>query len=135
MRAVGHRRLMLEPRLRHLEGADHAQEHLPALDGLHPAGGEVLAVPDAVHLVDDGTRHVARPQEVGVQRVRQPGLHRPARGDQRLADDLAPEHRLPAEVARRPAEEVDLQRLEVEQAERIVQGGTRVGHGHLRRPP
>src|SRR5215831_3187162 len=86
-----HRCLVLEPRLGHLKRADHAQEHLAALDGLHPARGEALAVADPVDLVDDGAAHVARPQEVSVQRVRPAALDRPARGDQRLPDDLSSE--------------------------------------------
>jgi hypothetical protein len=130
-RNLGHQGLVLEPRLGRLEGADHAQERLSTLDGLDPARGEALPVPDPVHLVDDGVAHVAGPQEVGVERMRQALLDGAAPRDQRLADDLPAEDRLPADVARLAPEEVHLQRLQVKQPEQIVERGPHLGHGHL----
>ena len=47
------------------------EDRLSVLDGDHAAGGEGPAVADAVDRVDDGRARVARPQEVGVQGVRE----------------------------------------------------------------
>jgi hypothetical protein len=66
-----------------------------------------------------------------MERVRQAPFHRPARGDQRLADDLSSEDGLPTEVPGLATEEVHLERLEVEQPEQIVERGPNLGHGHL----
>ena len=66
-----------------------------------------------------------------MERVRQSSLHGPARGDQRLTDDLSPEDGLPAEVPGLAPEEVHLQRLEVEEPEQIVERRPHLGHGYL----
>ena len=47
-------------------------------------------------------------------------------GDQRLADHLAAEHALPAGLRAAAAEQIVLERLEVEDGEQVVDGG---GHG------
>ena len=99
------------------------------LDGLDAAGGEAAAIADALDVVDDGPRGVAGEQEVPVQRV-----HRPARVDrarrrhQRLAQHLAAEDALPALVAAGAAEQVVLQRLEVEGGEESVQRALAARH-------
>ena len=108
------------------------------LDGLHAPRREAAAVADAVDLVDDRRGHVARQQEVGMQRVRHAALDRAARGDHRLADHLAAEDAASAEIARDAAEEIFLQRFEVEHREQVGQhlrgrevgqgGGAHVGH-------
>src|SRR5580704_3358187 len=46
-----------------------------------------------------------------------------AGGDQRLADHLAAEHPLPARLRRAAAEQVHLQRLEIENVEDFLDGG------------
>ena len=92
------------------------------LDRLHAPGGEALAVADGVDLVDDRPRHVARQEEVGVQRVGLAALHRAARGHQRLPDHLPAEHRAAAEVCALSAEEVDLELLQVELPDELLQG-------------
>ena len=60
-----------------------------------------------------------------MQRVHLPArvFDRAGRGDQRLTGDLAAEHALAALVGRAAAEDVDLDRLEVEQLDEIVEGG------------
>src|SRR2546430_4648377 len=102
----------------------HGENRLPVLDGDHAAGGEALAVADAVDLVDDRHLGVAGEQEIGVQRVRRPpgDVHRAAGGDQRLPDHLSAEHALPTDLWRTPTEQVYLELLEIEDGEEIVNG-------------
>ena len=86
--------------------------------------GEALAVADAVDVVDDRHLGIARQQEIGVHRMRRPaGLDRAHRGDQRLADHLAAEHALPAGLRRAAAEQVHLERFEIEDVEQVLDGG------------
>ena len=87
---------------------------MPVLAGGDAAGGEALAVPDAVDIVDDGYLGIARQQEIGVHRMRRPAFHRAHGGDQCLSDHLPAEHPLPPGLRREAAEQVDLQRLEIE---------------------
>src|SRR5579862_2909934 len=96
------------------------------MDRLDVAGGEALAVADAVDLVDDRHFGIAAEQEIGVQRMRRPRgdvLDGAAGGHQRLADYLAAEHPLPARLRRAAAEQVHLQRLEIENVEDFLNGG------------
>ena len=91
--------------------------------------GEALAVAHAVDVVDDRHLGIAGQQEIGVHRMRRRGrLDRAHRRDQRLADHLAAEHALPADLRRAAAEQVDLELLEIEDGEQVVDGG-----GHRRR--
>ena len=59
-----------------------------------------------------------------MQRVHEAGrvVDRAGRGDERLAGDLAAEDPLAVLVRRAAAEDVDLDRLEVEQGDEIVEG-------------
>ncbi len=91
--------------------------------------GEALAVADAIDVVDDRDLGIARQQEIGVHGMRRAALDRAHGGDQRLPDHLAAEHALPADLRRAAAEQVHLQRLEIEDVEQILDGG---GHGGLR---
>ena len=76
-----------------LEGRDHRQDRLSALQRVRAAGAERTAVPQPLDGERDGFAHVAGAQEVAVQGVRQPGLgHRAARGEERLREHLAAEH-------------------------------------------
>jgi hypothetical protein len=90
------------------------------LDRDHAPGREALAVADAVDLVDDRHLGIAAEQEIGVQRMRLAVLHGAAGRDQRLADHLAAEHPLPAVLGRAPAEQVHLERLEIEGCEEFL---------------
>src|SRR5690606_5374568 len=93
-----------------------------------PPGGERAAVADAVDLVEHRALGVAGPEEVGVQRVDVAlGVDRAGRGDERLAGHLAAEDALAVLVRRDAAEDVDLDRLEVEQLHQIVD--CILGHG------
>ena len=92
--------------------------------------GEALAVAHAIHVVDDRNLGIARQQEIGVHGMRRAaGLDRAHGGDQRLADHLAAEHALPADLRRAAAEQVYVQLFEIEDAEQFLDGG---GHGGLR---
>ena len=69
-----------------------------------------------------GTAGIARPQEIGVQRMRRAAVDGAAGRDQRLADHLPAEHALPADLRARAAEQILLERLEVEDGEKLVEG-------------
>jgi hypothetical protein len=66
--------------------------------------GEALAVPHAIHVVDDRNLGIARQQEISVHGMRRPALDRAHGGDQRLPDHLAAEHTLPADLRAAAAE-------------------------------
>ena len=70
------------------------EDRLAVLDRDDAARGEAAAVADAVDLVDDRDARIAGPQEVGVQRVREPAFDGAARGHQRLSRHLAAEDAL-----------------------------------------
>ena len=96
------------------------------LDRHHASRGEALAVTDAVDLVDDRHFGVAGEQEIRVQRMRRPAGHvvdGAAGRDQRLANHLAAEHPLPADLGRAAAKQVHLERLEIEDGEKVLNGG------------
>ena len=121
--ATGHRRLVVLPWLVHVEAGLQVEDGPAVLDGDDAAGGEALAVADAVHLVEDRHGGVAWPQEVGVEGVDQPaGLHRAGGRHQRLAGHLPAEDPLAVLVGRDAAEDVDLDRFEVEQGDEVVEG-------------
>jgi len=98
------------------------------LDRDHPAGGEALAIADAIDLVDDRHLGVAGEQEIRVQRMGRPAGHvdGAAGRHQRLADHLSTEHALPPHLRRAAAKQVHLERFEVEDSKQILNGG---GHG------
>ncbi len=84
-RDVGHRHLVVEAALLDLERGGHGEDRLAMLDGDDAAGGEALAVADAVDLVDDRHRGIAGAHEIGVQGMdgaaaRRCGRRRPAPG-------------------------------------------------------
>ena len=84
---------------------------------------EAAAVTQTLDVIDDRNFRIARQQEVGVHRMRRPaGLDGAYRGDQRLADDLAAEHALPAALWRVAAEQIDVQFLEIEDGQQVFNG-------------
>src|SRR5918994_3804865 len=120
---VGHLERVLEARLLDLEAGRHVEDRLAVLDGDDPAGRERPPVADAIHLVEDRQLGIAGPQEIGVERVDSPvGLDRAGGGHQRLAGHLPAEDPLAVLVRRDAPEDVDLDRLEVEQLDQIVDG-------------
>src|SRR5262249_34308634 len=100
----------------------------PVLDGDDATRRERAAVTDPVDLVHDGDVGVARPEEVRVQRVHRPRrVGRAARRHQRLRRDLPSEDPLLRLGRAEPAEEVDLERLELEELQEFVE--RRPAHG------
>ena len=96
---------------------------MAVLDRHDAAGDEALAVADAVDLVDDRNAGIAGPEEIGVQRMRLAvGLDGARGGDERLPDHLAAENALPTILRAATAEEVVLERLQVEDAEQVFDG-------------
>ena len=120
--AVGHRELVVEPVLEALEAGREVEDRPAVLNGADPTGDDRAPVADAFDLVDDRDRRVAGAQEVGVEGVdgRTSVGHGPGRRHQRLAGDLATEHPLAVVVRARAAEDVDLDRLEVQDLHQVV---------------
>ena len=139
------------------------EDRLAVLDGDDAAGGERLAVADAVDLVEDRHGRVARAQEVGVQRVHA----RPSRSTVRAAATSAwpatwpPKTRWRFSSGARPRKMLTSIGFEVEEVDQVVErarhppsastavmlagtvaadddapfpGRLPLGHGH-RRPP
>ena len=136
-RHIRHRQLVVEAGLRLVERAAHREDRPAVLDRLDAARGEAAAVADALDIVNDGPRGIAGQQEIAVQRVhRAAGIYGARRCHQRLPQHLAAEDALPAFVAAGAAEQVVLQRFEVEGGEEGVQRSLRRGivggHGSSR---
>ena len=55
--------------------------------------------------------------------MRRPAVDRAGGGDQRLADHLAAEHALPADLRAAAAEQIDLERFEIEDGQQVLDGG------------
>ena len=89
------------------------------LDRDDAAVAEALAVARHVHVVDDRRVHVARHEEIRVQRMHLAILDRVARGRERLTEHLPAEHALAAEIAALAAEDVVLDPLELEQLQQV----------------
>ena len=125
-RHLRHGVLMVEARLRVVEGAAH-DEHRPAmLDGRDAPGGEAAAVAHALDVVDDRPRRIAGQQEVGVQRVGDALRRHRAHGrHQRLAQHLAAVDPLPALLRAAAAKQVLLQRLQVQDGEQTARARCR----------
>jgi hypothetical protein len=113
---VGTGLVVVEARLQVEDGS-------PVLDRDDPSGREAPTVADPVDLVQDRHRGVARSQEVGVQRVDEapPFVDGASGGDERLAGHLAAEDALAVLVRRAATEDVDLDRLEIEQRHQVVE--------------
>src|SRR5262245_12391639 len=95
------------------------------LNGDHAPRREAPAVTDAIDLVEDGNLGIAGTQEIGVQRMAKPlRLDRARGGDERLRDHLTTKDALPRFLWRDTAEDVDLDRLEIEEREKCIEGLT-----------
>ena len=109
---------------------DHQREDgVAVLDRGDAPGDVAAAVAQPLDLVDDRDRRIAGQDEIAMQRVRQPlldVLDGTAGGDQRLTDHLTAEHPLPTRLRAGAAEQVLLQRLEVEDGNQVDQA---FGHG------
>ena len=130
---VGHVELVLEARLVAVERRLHVEDRAAVLDRDDAARREALPVADAVDLVEDRDLRVTGAKEVRVQRVHPAVLDGATRGDERLGGDLAAEDPLALLVGLGAAEDVDLDLLEVEEADELVEV---VGHRrHYQRWP
>ncbi len=116
-----HHVLVLEAFLGPLEVERLVVDRASVLAGEHPAGGEGLAVPDPLDVVDDRDVVVAGQQEVGVQRVHvEVRADRAGRGDERLRGDLAAVDPLPHALGLLAAVEVGVELLEVQQRHQLA---------------
>jgi hypothetical protein len=106
-----------------VEARLEVEDRAAVLDRDDPACGEAAPVADPVDVVENGDERVAGAQEIGVQRVHQSAriVDRPRRRDQRLTGDLSAKHALAVLVGGTTAEEVHLDRLEVEEVDQIVE--------------
>ena len=91
---------------------------LNELGGKHAVG--------RIDLVENRHLGITRAQEVGMQRVHVALAYRAGSGHQRLARHLSAEDALPVFLWADPAEDVDLERLEIEEFDEMLQGR---GHG------
>ena len=119
----GHLELVREPGLLVVEAGLEVEDRAAVLDRDDPAGGEAASVADPVDVVENRDERVAGAQEVGVQRVHQPTgiVDRARRRDEGLTGNLAAEHALAVLVGGTTAEEVHLDRLEVEEVDQVVE--------------
>jgi hypothetical protein len=78
---------------------------------------------------------VAGPEKIRVQRVRQAVLHGGAGGQQRLRQHLTAKHPAGADVPAVAAKQVDLQCLQLHQAEQFLEGFRLPVHGLRREAP
>ena len=134
-RHVGHRELVLQPLLVVVERGLEVVDGPAVLNGDHPPGGEGAAVADAVDVVEDRRRGVARSQEVRVQRVHEAVLDGAPGRHEGLPGHLAAVDTLSFLVGLDAAEDVDLNRLEVEQVDEELQRGAHGAHVRRRRRP
>jgi hypothetical protein len=79
------------------------------------------AVAEALDLINDRDLRVARQDEVAMQRMRQPAFDGAARRHHRLSDHLSAEHPLPARFRAVAAEQVYLDRLQIENGNQVNQ--------------
>ena len=99
-----------------VERRGQVEDGLAVLDRHDASGDEGAAVTDAVDLVQDRYRRVARPQEVGVQRVHEElRVDGARRCHQSLAGDLTAEHPLAFDVGAAAPEDVLLDLLQIEE--------------------
>ncbi len=130
-RHLRHVDLVVEAGLVLLEGGRHREDRLAVLHRHHPARRKARAVADAIDLVDDRHAGIAGPHEIGMQGMHEAVLfHCALRRHQRLGDDLAAEHPLPAGLRAEAAIQVLLDRLDIENGDQLLHGGG--GAGALR---
>jgi len=81
----------------------------------------MLAVPGAVHFIDDRRIEVPATQEISVQRVYLAIFHRRRRRHQRLAQHLAAENLGAADVAALSSKQIDLEALESHDLDQVFE--------------
>jgi hypothetical protein len=112
---------MLETLLADMERRGKVEDRSPVLDAHHSAGGKRPAIADAIDLVEHRHRRIARPEEVGMERVDGPVLiDGSGRGYERLARHLSAEDSLAILLRGHAAENVDFDRFEIEKIDEVV---------------
>ena len=87
----------------------------------HAPVRKAVTVEAAINLVNDRRVEIAAPQKIRVQRVTGAGIDRTVGSNQRLPEHLATEYLWAADVATRAAEQIDLERLEIEERQHVGQ--------------
>ena len=107
---------------------DHREDRVAVLDRGYPAGRIALAVAQPLDLVNNRNLRIAGQDEIAMQRMRQPALDGAARRHHRLSDHLSAEYPLPARLRAVAAEQVHLERLDIEDGDQVDDA---FGHGVL----
>ena len=115
--------LVVQPLLDPVERGRHQEDRQVVLVGHGPADRERAPVADVLHLVPDRHGRIARPDEVPVQRVHEPGRVDSTPGrHQRLPGHLPAEDPLLPDRRALPLEVVRAQPPQVEQRQQLVDG-------------
>ena len=118
----GRRILVIKPRLVDLKRGGHVENRPALLDGHDPAGGEALAVPDAIDVVNDRLIDISGPEKIGMQAVG-PALRRHGLvgGRQRLPQHLSAVDVAEAQILALAAKDVLLDLLQLQQLQQFFQ--------------
>ncbi len=123
LRHIGHLDLMLHAFFHHLKRGRHGEDRLAVLDRHHTSGGETAAIANPIDFVDDRNRRIARAHEIAVKGMHMPVFdHRSGGRYQRLPDNLTAEHPLPSDLWAATTKQVVLQRLQVENFKKCING-------------
>ena len=116
---------MFKTRLLDLKGCREREDRAPVLDRVATPRRKTLAVPDPVHLIDDGYRRIARQKKIAVQGMRRPRLDRAGCRNEGLRDHKAAKDALPANLRAPSAKDIFLDPFEIEDRQKLVD---RMGH-------
>src|SRR5262249_32754502 len=121
-RYVGHLLLMIErASFLRVERHHDREDRVAVLDRGDAPRGVALAVAQALNLVDDRNLWIARQDEIAMDGIGQPSLPGAAGRDHRLSDHLTAEYPLPARLRAVAAEQIHLERLEIEDGDQVDQ--------------
>ncbi len=119
---AGCRVLVFKPRLVDLKRGRQVENRPALLNGHDPAGGEALAVADAIDVVDDRPADIPRPEKIGMQAVgRALRRHGLVGGRQRLPQYLSAVDVAEAEILALAAKDVLLDLLQLQQFQQFFQ--------------
>src|SRR5262245_22206649 len=111
-----------------MEGHHDREDRIAMLNRGDAARRIAFAVTQPFDLVDDRNLRIARQDEIAMQRMGQPALDGAACRDHCLSDHLAAKYALPARLRAVAAEQIHLERLNIEDGDEIDQA---FGHGRL----
>lgn len=92
------------------------------LNSHHATRAETLAVAAAIHFVQNGNFRIAGQQEIGVQRMTKPAFDGAVGRNKRLSQHLSAENALRTVLRAGSEENVDFDRLEIEQLDQLLDG-------------